>query len=99
MVFEGSREELTHKLVGRGKVVIETVPEDHDKALACLQRTSIAAQVDNDDNIITVVLTEEADVSDLPTYLIQNDIRLVRVQPDELSLEQAFMDLTKGKLA
>ncbi len=99
MVFEGSRRELNEKLMGRGKVLLETNPDDIDRAMDCLQRSELVATVERHETSLTVVVSATAELSDIPRLLVANDIRLQRFQPQELSLEQAFMNLTEGKLA
>jgi ABC-2 type transport system ATP-binding protein len=70
---------------------------DIDAAARLLEQQDIVASVTVDGSVITTTLKPEAtDYSDLPTLLVGAGYRLTLFKEEELNLETAFMELTKG---
>lgn len=100
LVFEGTREELNLRMLSHATINIETHPDDTDKAWAALSSAPCAADLTRAGNSISLRLKEGfSDVSEIPALLQSAGCRLLRFCPQEVTLEDAFMNLTKGKLA
>ena len=68
-----------------------------DPAMKLLEQSSLVAKVSYEDDVIVVILKPEVrDYSDLPTQLITAGFKLLLFREEELNLETAFMELTKG---
>jgi len=99
-VFEGSQEELHRRLFSRMNVAVMTVPEDTEKALLALQGAPFVESVSRTAERISVrVKGDEREIHRILRTLYDNGCRVTRFQPEEVSLESAFMTLTKGALA
>jgi ABC-2 type transport system ATP-binding protein len=73
------------------------VSTDRDAAAHVLEDLEIVEALEPSDEQLVVTLREGVeDYSELPTRLIQAGHRLVEFREDKLSLEAAFMALTKG---
>jgi ABC-2 type transport system ATP-binding protein len=100
IVFEGSRDELNQHLTPGRRVIVETHPEDLDNAKAVLDAAEFCATVTVDGAKLQVSLDETCDeVSVVASTLVERGIRLRGFKQEEVSLEQAFIHLTQGKLA
>jgi ABC-2 type transport system ATP-binding protein len=68
-----------------------------DKAAALLEQHPLVAHVEIDDGTIVCTLKQGIDdYSDLPTQIIAAGFKLTLFREEELNLETAFMELTKG---
>lgn len=68
-----------------------------DKAAALLEQHPLVANVEIDDGTIVCTLKQGIDdYSDLPTQIIAAGFKLTLFREEELNLETAFMELTKG---
>lgn len=68
-----------------------------DPAMKLLEQSPLVAKVSYEDEVIVVILKPEVrDYSDLPTQLITAGFKLLLFREEELNLETAFMELTKG---
>ncbi len=100
LIFEGSRQELNRKIASQSVITIEAVPEDSEKTFQVLQGAPFTLEVSKTDNRISLKVKEEfGDMHLIPEFLVRNECRITRFNPEEISLEGAFMTLTKGKLA
>jgi ABC-2 type transport system ATP-binding protein len=73
------------------------VTENLDAAARALQEHPLVNQVETNGKLLKVILKPEAqDYSDLPTLLVERGHKLTLFREEELSLESAFMALTKG---
>jgi len=99
LVFEGTSKELHTKLYGSGKITLETAQDDQELAVRLLRDASYCKEVESVNGKI-VFSTSDActELGDIPLHLAQNNIRIRLFKPEELSLEQAFMHLTQGKV-
>ena len=76
---------------------IQTAGETDRAAKLLSYHSSVAAVDVAADGEITVKLKPEAvDYSDLPTLLVAAGVKLRAFKPEEINLETAFMELTKG---
>ena len=83
--------------VRRQTVLKIGVAERLDEAAKLLDGEAIVASVQPDNGVLTVTLTPEAaDYSSLPTLLVGAGYRMTLFKEEELNLETAFMELTKG---
>ena len=100
LVFEGSRESLNEKLAGRRPIAIETLPEDTDTALRVLQAAPFTNRAErNGDRIELTLQPEFRELHEVIALLVGSGCRVRAFTPQEISLEEAFMSLTRGKLA
>jgi ABC-2 type transport system ATP-binding protein len=73
------------------------VKENLDGAARVLQDHPLVNKVEANGKVLKVILKPEAqDYSELPTLLIERGHKLTLFREEELSLESAFMALTKG---
>jgi len=100
IVFEGTQPELAERMIAYSTIVVETEPEDVEKALQLLQGAAFAKDVTRTENRLLLRLNEGfSDLSSIPAFLVGNGCRIRKFSAEETSLENAFMVLTKGKLA
>lgn len=100
LVFEGTQAELMNRMIAYSAITIETVSEDFEKAFLLLEKGPFTREVTRNGNRISLRLQESfSDVYQVPAYLMGQGCRITRFNPEETSLENAFMILTKGKLA
>ena len=99
MIFEGSRNELNDKL-GAGKVLVETDSEKLDLLKESIQQAGFIDKISLQDRTLVLTLNDpEMDVSIVSNWLFQNNFPVHKFAQESLSLEQAFMNITKGELA
>jgi ABC-2 type transport system ATP-binding protein len=73
------------------------VTENLDAAARVLQDHPLVNQVETNGKVLKVMLKPEVhDYSELPTLLVERGHKLTLFREEELSLESAFMALTKG---
>jgi len=73
------------------------VTKDTEKAAKTLEASKLIDSVDIRENVIFARLAENVeDYSELPTLLIESGHKLTLFKEDEINLETAFMELTKG---
>jgi ABC-2 type transport system ATP-binding protein len=74
------------------------VTEDHDRAAKLLEQLDeVAAVTMKGETVITTLKAGVNDYSSLPTALLQAGFRLKLFREEDVNLETAFMELTKGK--
>jgi ABC-2 type transport system ATP-binding protein len=74
------------------------VTENHDRAARLLEQLDeVAAVTMKGDTVITTLKPGVNDYSTLPTALLQAGFRLKLFREEDVNLETAFMELTKGK--
>jgi ABC-2 type transport system ATP-binding protein len=84
-------------LVRKNIVLLVRVDGDATAAAKLLEQHEDVTEVQDDQGTLTVTLREGAlAYSELASTLIENDFKLNMFKEDELSLEAAFMALTKG---
>ncbi len=99
LVFEGTKEDLSSRLSGLEAICIE-VDGKREEALCFLGAHPGVDKALIEDGFIRVRL--KGDFKDVPGLLgsmVSAGYRISRFNPEEPSLEAAFMALTKGKLA
>jgi ABC-2 type transport system ATP-binding protein len=100
LVFEGSQMELSRLMMEHATITIETVPEDADAAFDLLKAAEFTGDVSRSDHRISLRLKDGyLDLHAVPALLVAKGCRITRFNPEQTSLENAFMALTKGKLA
>ncbi len=76
------------------KIGVQSLP---DEAAKLLEQHSSVETVSVDAHVITAKLKADVtDYSDLPSVLVNAGCRLTLFKEEELNLETAFMELTKG---
>ncbi len=82
----------------RAAVMLEIkVAENQERAAALLEQQDGVSKVTMESDTIFVTLKREAeDYTLLPTLLIENGFRIKQFREEEVNLETAFMELTKG---
>ncbi len=82
----------------RRQVVLHIrVQENQESAASLLQAQTSVEKIElRDGTIITTLRPEERDYSDLATLLVNAGHRVTQLKEDEINLETAFMELTKG---
>lgn len=99
-LFEGSKEELNHKMIAHTYISIQTPPEQLETACEFLKKAPFTQDAVIDHDIIRLKLKPDTtEIPDVPGLLIGHGCRIYQFQPADLSLENAFMALTEGKLA
>ncbi len=84
-------------LVRKNVVLQVKVAGDAQEAAAVLDRHDKVESIDENEGVLTVTLSEGfIDYSELAKSLIDSGHKLLMFKEDELSLEAAFMALTKG---
>lgn len=76
------------------------VTEDHERAAKLLEQHDIVEKVEMKDGkptIYTTLKDGREDYSELPSMLMENGFRLKLFREEEVNLETAFMELTKGE--
>lgn len=96
MVADGVVADVMKK--AREAVILEIqVMENSDKAAALLEQHDIVKEVTTEKATIFVTLKPNSDdYSALPSSLIENGFRIRQFREEEVNLETAFMELTKG---
>ncbi|MCH8150435.1 MAG: ABC transporter ATP-binding protein [Planctomycetes bacterium] len=85
------------KLVRRQTVLNVAVTTDVDAAAKLLEQHDLVDKIETTNGQLRVMLREGAeDYSELPTILIQAGHKLSKFSEEEVTLEAAFMALTKG---
>ena len=99
MVFEGSRDELGAALAAGRNVHVRVHDDDAAAAHELLTGAAFAERVTLENGDLQVALAADHDIDEIAPCLVRAGLRLRALRPVELSLEQAFMNLTEGKLA
>ena len=100
LVFEGTQAELRSRLASGRAIAIEVGHGDLDRAFEILRAAPFAAEVSRADNRLALKLAPGFDaIHEVPAFLVERGIRLLRFSPGEVTLENAFMELTNGNLA
>ena len=85
------------KQVRRHTLLHIDVVAEIDRAAKLLEEHDLVESIDIRDETLMVTLCEGVeDYSPLPTLLVEAGIKLVTFKEDEINLETAFMELTKG---
>lgn len=97
LIVDGYVDEVMRK--ARQRIVLHVrVKDGTDRAAALLEQHDLVSSVDIRGNgMIEVALNPEVlDYSDLPTILVEAGLKLSLFREEEVNLETAFMELTKG---
>jgi len=96
MQFVGTVHEILHR-TRAGKVVIVGVSRDTERALEVVKSLPGVEQTKVADGTILVSLSGKAqDTGFIARALVQSGFNLTRLEEERVSLETAFMRLTKG---
>ena len=96
LIVDGLVEEVMRK-ARRSILLLIRVKERTDAAAALLQQHSGVKSLDIKNGTIYATLNSEIlDYSELPTLLLESGFKLTLFREEEVNLETAFMELTKG---
>jgi len=96
LIVDGLVEEVMRK-ARRSILLLIRVKERTEAAAALLQQHSGVNSVDiKNDTIYATLNAEILDYSELPTMLLESGFKLTLFREEEVNLETAFMELTKG---
>ncbi len=97
LIIDGRVSEVMSK--ARQSIVLNVrVTESPEKAARVLEQCSVVDQVHMESELIIAILNQGTlDYSELPTRLIEAGFSLSLFREEEVNLETAFMELTKGK--
>ncbi len=93
LVALGTPTELARDLSGGLILELELAPESIDKALSLLNAQPDLAGVKQEGSVIRLSLPGRETIPELVLALAQADVRLYRVAPQELSLEDVYFSL------
>lgn len=97
LIVDGHVDEVMRK--ARQRIVLHIqVSEDTDRAAALIEQHDLveSVSVDSKATILTTLKADILDYSDLPSSLITAGLKLKLFREEEVNLETAFMELTKG---
>ncbi|MAG92827.1 MAG: multidrug ABC transporter ATP-binding protein [Planctomycetaceae bacterium] len=96
LIVDGNVDEVMRK--ARQTIVLHVaVQENEEKAAALLEQHELVDSVAIDKGLLQVSLVQDVlDYSALPTLLVENGFRLRLFREEEVNLETAFMELTRG---
>ena len=96
LIVDGYVEEVMRK--ARQRTLLEIrVKNDTQRAAGLLEAHELVRSVADSQGTLMVVLNEGVlDYSDLPTLLIESGFKLMLFREEDVNLETAFMELTKG---
>ena len=96
LIVDGYVDEVMRK--ARQRIVLQIgVHDEVEKAAAFLEDHELAEQVSIEKGIVQLQLKKNVlDYSSLPTALIESGWKLTLFREEEVNLETAFMELTKG---
>lgn len=97
LIIDGRVDEVMSK--ARQAIILHIrVTESPEKAARILEQCSVVEQIHLESEMIVATLNQGTlDYSELPTRLIQAGFSLKLFREEEVNLETAFMELTKGK--
>jgi len=96
LVSQGSVREAV-KRARIGSVVHVVTPDDPERAEAVLAALPAVESAQQRDGAIVLTLKSDTnDFSAIAAALLQNNLRIQEIKPEEVNLETAFMRLTKG---
>jgi ABC-2 type transport system ATP-binding protein len=97
LIIDGRVDEVMSK--ARQAIILNIcVTESPEKAARILEQCSVVEQIHLESEMIVAALKQGTlDYSELPTRLIQAGFSLKLFREEEVNLETAFMELTKGK--
>ena len=97
LIVDGHVDEVMRK--ARKRIVLHIqVNGDTDKAAALIEQHDLveSVEVDSTATILTTLMPGTLDYSDLPSDIIAGGLKLKLFREEEVNLETAFMELTKG---
>lgn len=97
LIVDGHVDEVMRK--ARQRIVLHIqVREETDKAAALIEQHDLveSLEVDSTATILTTLKPDVLDYSDLPSSLVTAGLKLKLFREEEVNLETAFMELTKG---
>ncbi|MBC8290935.1 MAG: ABC transporter ATP-binding protein [Planctomycetes bacterium] len=97
LIIDGHVDEVMRK--ARQRIILHIqVSEETDKAAALIEQHDLveSVEVDSTATILTTLKADILDYSDLPSSLVTAGLKLKLFREEEVNLETAFMELTKG---
>lgn len=97
LIVDGHVDEVMRK--ARQRIILHIqVSEETDKAVALIEQHDLveSVEVDSTATILTTLMPDTLDYSDLPATIIGGGFKLKLFREEEVNLETAFMELTKG---
>jgi ABC-2 type transport system ATP-binding protein len=97
LIIDGHVDEVMRK--ARKRIVLHIqVNGETDKAAALIEQHDLveSVEVDSTATILTTLMPGTLDYSDLPSDIISGGLKLKLFREEEVNLETAFMELTKG---
>jgi len=96
LIVDGYVEEVMRK--ARQRTLLEIrVREDTQRAAGLLEAHELVRNVSDNQGTLMVILNDGVlDYSDLPTLLVESGFKLMLFREEDVNLETAFMELTKG---
>ncbi|MFC1782812.1 hypothetical protein ACFL02_04410 [Planctomycetota bacterium] len=96
LVFTGTMEEIRRRLGVSAKVRVQ-VAGDAGRAVELLSALPQVSQARQVDDYITVTFADDSDNNGLiARTLVQGNFDIITLQPEQVKLDQAFLQLTKG---
>ncbi|MBN2211440.1 MAG: ABC transporter ATP-binding protein [Sedimentisphaerales bacterium] len=96
LVFSGTLAQLRQRAGQQSKVRVRVV-QDHDKAVELLSALPQIADVHREGEIISVTFHPGQDADGIVARtLVRADIDLIALEPEQLKLDDAFLQLTRG---
>ena len=97
LIVDGYVDEVMRK--ARQRILLQIrVSQNPEKAAGLLEQHALAHEVTVKKDVIELILKGEVnDYSDIPSALIEAGYKLLMFREEEVNLETAFMELTKGK--
>lgn len=96
LIVDDNVEEVMKK--ARQRILLHVgVTENTEKAAALLEAQDLVSKIEIENNVMLVTLQNDVtDYTSLPTTLINEGFKLCLFREEEINLETAFMELTKG---
>ena len=96
LIVDGYVHDVMRK--ARQRILLEICVREHtDQAARLLEESDLVQSLSVSRDTVRVTLKEGvSDYSDLPTILIESGLKLTLFREEEVNLETAFMELTKG---
>ncbi len=100
LIYEGSHQELSDRMIAYARIFVDTVDEDRERAMTLLRDAEFIEQVTASTEGLEVRVKENfTELHRILRLLIDQGCRLLRFQRERVSLETAFMALTSGEVA
>jgi ABC-2 type transport system ATP-binding protein len=99
LVASGTPAELTHQYVRRLKVEIEVAEEQTATALKVLRSLPelVLGEPNQPNGALVVTINKRESIPDVLSFMVQNNIQVFRLAPQEVDLEQVYFTLHEEK--